>query len=236
MYLLYLDLQEIESVFSDRWLWSCSRPAIGRFRRTDFHGDPNLTIDQCVRETVRQQAGITATGPIRLLAHLRYFGLIANPVSFYFCFDPDGEQLQAVLAEVTNTPWHQRHCYVLPGPPDGKSKWKHRCDKEFHVSPFLPMQMQYRWRLTVPGKQLTVAIQNWDEHGLAFEASLALHRRPIDGAGLARVLLRYPAMTLRVVTGIYWQAARLWMKKVTFLSHPQLAAEAKSETNLSKTI
>ncbi len=223
MCLMYLDLSEIESIFARRLFWSTKRPAIGRFCRSDYHGNDQVTLDQSVRETVLQQSGIEVDGPIRLLTHLRYFGYVMNPVSFYFCFDRDGNKVTAVLADVTNTPWKERHAYVIPGPQSGQTKWKFQNEKAFHVSPFLPMQMNYRWNLQVPDRSLSLAVENWDSRGRAFAASLALTRRPIDAKGLARVLTHYPITTVGVLTGIYWQAIRLWMKRVSFYPHPSLS-------------
>jgi DUF1365 family protein len=101
--------------------------------------------------------------------------------------------------------------------------------KVFHVSPFMPMDVDYDWRFSTPGGTLAVHMRS-RRHGLdVFDATLVLRRRPITGASLARVLVRYPAMTARVVAGIYWQALRLWMKGAPFHPHPRSGSvEVKS--------
>ena len=159
-------------------------------------------------------------GPVRMLAQLRYFGYIINPIVLYFCFNRSGSRVQAVLADVTNTPWNERHSYVIPGPDRSDSRWQHRCQKQFHVSPFLPMEMDYHWRLQVPGSRLRISIDNWEDQRRAFHAGLSMRRRSITGYELSRVLVRFPAITVSIAARIYWQAARLWMKNVTFFSHP----------------
>ena len=113
IFLVYLDLSELDEVFRGRWLWSTRRPTIAWFRRADHFGDPSQSLDESVRSLVQQRTGVWPTGPVRLLTHLRYFGYVMNPVSFFYCFKADGTELQNVVAEVHNTPWNERHCYVL---------------------------------------------------------------------------------------------------------------------------
>ncbi len=223
MTLLWLDLSELDRVFAGRRLWSMERANLASFHRRDYLGDPALPLDEAVRREVARQTGRRPEGPVRLLTHPRYFGYVFNPLSLYYCYVPDGETLEAVVAEVTNTPWKERHVYVLPmaanlGSPD---KLHFRLPKAFHVSPFLPMTLDYDWRLTRPGKRLLVHLEDLQDGRKVFDATLNLERRPLTGANLARALLCFPFMTGQVIFGIYWQALRLWLKGTPVHDHPQ---------------
>lgn len=219
--MLYLDIAELPTLFDGRWLWSIERPNLASFRRADFHGDAAQTLDQSVRDTVKQQSGIEFSGPIRMLCHLRYFGHGFNPVSFYYCFDSDGETLIAILAEITNTPWGERHSYVLPVADAQKNgrAWQFDFDKRFHVSPFLPMQMRYSWRFDQPADDLHVHMNADDEQGKIFDATLRMQRVEINAMSLATQLIRFPAITSVVMARIYWQALLIRCKRNPFYPH-----------------
>lgn len=220
---LYLDLDEVDQVFRQRWLWSNERPNLAQFRRSDYLGPAELPLAEAVRQRVEQACGQRPAGPIRLLTHLRYCGLVFNPVSFYYCYAEDGVSLVCILAEITNTPWRERHAYVLPvesAQLQGRAlSWSF--PKTFHVSPFMPMDRQYAWRFTAPADDLHVHMDVLRDGEREFDATLTLQRRPLTGASLARVLWRYPLMTAQVVGAIHWQALRLWLKRNPVHDHPQ---------------
>lgn len=225
--LLWLDLAELDRVFRGRWLWSARRPSLAWLRRADYLGDADVPLDQAVRERVERSTGRRPEGPVRLLTQLRVFGYCFNPVSFYYCYDAAGTRVETVVAEITNTPWHERHAYVLPasrGQARGATL-RFRFGKSFHVSPFMPMDLDYDWRFTLPGDRLAVHMRNLRAGTMLFDATLALERREITGASLAAALLRQPLATLEVTRAIYWQALRLWLKRVPFHVHPAKRAK-----------
>jgi hypothetical protein len=223
MFMAYLDLAELDEVFRGRLLWSASRPALARFRRADHLGDPAVPLDEAVRALVAERTGRRPEGPIRMLAHLAYFGWCFNPASFFYCFDREGRRVEAIVAEVRNTPWLERHCYVLPRPAgaaDGAAlRW--RTPKAFHVSPFMDMDQEYGWSLRDPSERLVVHMENFERGAKLFDATMTLTRREIGGAALASALARWPFMTLKVVGAIHWEALKLWAKDVPVFTHPR---------------
>jgi DUF1365 family protein len=219
LFMLYLDLDELPHVFDGRWLWSARRPAPAWFRRADYLGEPSVPLADAVRDLVEARTGVRPAGPIRLLTHLRYWGYVQNPVSFYYCFDAAGAQHESIVAEITNTPWGERHAYVVPAKAGGGAA-SARFAKSFHVSPFMPMDQSYEWRFSAPGARVRVDMTNRRQGERVFDATLLLRRAPLSGAVLTGCLARHPWMTAEVLVGIYGQALRLWLRGVPFHSHP----------------
>ncbi len=230
LFMAYLDLDELPGLFDGSLLWSARRPAPAWFRRADYLGDPQVGLKESVFELVRQRTGFTPDGPVRLLTHLRYFGHCFNPVSFYYCFDALGEQVVAVVAEVTNTPWGERHAYVMPVTETHDrgtvTVLREQFDKQLHVSPFMGMDRRYDWRLTVPDEQLLVHIESQPRSAGegAFDATLSLRRHEIDAASLRRALLCHPAMSARIQARIYSHALRLRLRGARWYPHPDSGA------------
>jgi DUF1365 family protein len=185
------------------------------FRRADYLGSPEVPLDRAVRELVRERTGIEVSGPVALLTQLRWLGHVFNPISLYFCFEPDGERIAALVAEVESTPWRERHVYVLPG------SGSYRCDKALHVSPFLDMQLEYAWRVRGPHDSLLVHIDALEEGNKRFDATLRMLRRELTRAQLLYMLVAHPVLTWRIVGGIYLHAAVLWLKRTPFFPHPR---------------
>lgn len=226
LFMMYLDLDELPTLFDRYRLWSVRRPAPAWFRRADYLGDAHADLDASIRDEAEHLTGRRPLGAIRILTHLRYFGYIQNPVTFYYCFRPGSEEVEAILAEITNTPWGERHTYALCSHDSGQGACErvHRFDKTFHVSPFMAMEQEYEWLFSEPGSRLRVRMRNRVGGELILDAALALEREEINSRSLAGVLLRFPWMTARVAAGIYWQAFRLWMKRAPFFEHPKRSA------------
>lgn len=228
LFLMYLDLAELPALFERRWFWSASRPALARFRRSDHVGPGDEPLDVSVRNLVESETGRRPDGPIRLLTNLSYFGYCFNPVSFYYCFDRGGKTVEAIVAEVNNTPWGETDTYVLRCDP-AKRSWRFAPEKKMHVSPFMPMDIDYRWALSAPADKLAVYMANSKNGNKIFDATMALERREITGRTLAGVLLRFPLMTFKVITAIHWEALRLWLKRCPFYEHPAKRKEVTAQ-------
>lgn len=268
LYMLYLDLDEIDSVFERTRLWASDTRgrglALGRFARRDYLGDPSKDLRAEVLDRVEGALGFRPSGPIRLLTHARQYGYVFNPVSFYYCFDRDPdtgeESLASIVGEITNTPWKERHAYVLDcralsdqSVCVGTRPKRFRFDKSFHVSPFLPMGMSYDWSFSVPcpreesGLGIHMTLRESGEgdsvagpgtpstpHRRVFDATLRLKRRPIGRRSLDAMLLRFPFMTARVILGIHWNALILWLRRVPVFPHPARAKPGPSPSQHSE--
>lgn len=223
LFMMYVDLKEMPSLFQKFWFWSINKPNLAYFDRNDHVADSKESLERTIRDIVLKHTGKQHHGPIRLLTHFRYFGFCFNPVSFYYCFNETSNELDYIVCEVSNTPWNEKHIYVL----DRKTAVQDNNvlvfeqAKEFHVSPFMPMAVDYRWHFSEPGEQLNVHMVNLESGEKTFDATLRLQQLPVNSFNLARVLTLYPFMTVKVVVLIYFQALRLWLKKVPFYPHPK---------------
>lgn len=154
-----------------------------------------------------------------ILTQLSYFGFCFNPVSFYYCYGKD-RNLLYVLSQITNTPWGEKHidCFDFE-----KSKGDFSFPKNFHVSPFMPMEIDYHWRFNVPGEQVQILMknQNHGEKDSFFAASMDLHLKDLSFKNVLISLVSFPLMSFKTVAGIYWQALILHLKKVPFYTHPK---------------
>jgi uncharacterized protein len=231
LYMFYLDLAELPEVLGGSLLWSDSRPAPVRFRRQDYFGDPALPLDAAVRNFVEAETGLRPTGRIGLLTQLRHFGYGFNPISVYYVWDAAGTRVENVVAEVSNTPWRERHCYLVPcADPEHPGVRGFESEKVFHVSPFMEMNHSYRWRLSEPRERLMVHLENWQEGAHVFDATLWMDRRDFTPRALRWLMLRYPWISAQVVAGIYYEAARLWWKGATFQPHPRWTSGTPAST------
>ena len=221
VFFLHLDLEELDRVFEGRWLWSTKRTAVARWRREDYMGPVDRPLREAVLDRVESELGRRPCGSVTMLTQIRTWGYLFNPVTFYYCYDSD-DQLAAVAAEITNTPWGERHTYVLgASESEAEEGIEARFEKNFHVSPFFPMEQSYHWRFPRPGENAQVHMTNSEGGRDVFHAGLNCRRKPITGWNLARALVRFPFQTLRIHAAIYIHAALLWAKRTPFFTHPK---------------
>ena len=228
LFMTYLDLDELPTLFNRYWLWSAEKFNLAWFKRSDHLGDQAQPLSESVRDRIEKETGHRPTGRVCLLTHLRYFGFGFNPVSFYYCYDKN-EQLHSIIAEVSNTPWGERYEYVFPvntsQPAPSEDGYCFSNEKRFHVSPYMPMDIEYRWHVSRPEQALAIHIENLHAGEKMFEATLDLQRVAINSRSLRRILIQFPLITTKLVAAIYFEAIRLWIKKIPFYPHSSQSRE-----------
>lgn len=221
LFMMYVDLDELPKLFTHHPAWNVEKPGLASFQRKDHYGDNTKSLSSMVRELVLSKTGGHIDGPIRLLTHFRYFGHIFNPISIYYCFDQYDEKLTHVIAEVTNTPWREQHCYVLTGQQENYRFITPTHRKEFHVSPFMDMNINYQWSIHAPHDRLQLKIESIRNNTKLFDASMNLKKVDLNAKNLKSTLINFPFMTLKVVSAIHLQALKLWLKGINYVPHPR---------------
>ncbi len=220
VFMFFFDLNNITETFEEIRSISVEKFNHYSFYRKNYLSDPTLPLDQCVRRSIEDKYNVYPKGKIYILTQLSCLGYCFNPISLYFIYNDDQTELDYLIAEVTNTPWGERHNYVLGNPEKPKSNIYHyQFEKELHVSPFLGMKYLYNFTLNLGEEKIIVHMENHANSKKHFDATLSLRANmstPPD-----KLLRQYPLMSYKVVTAIYWQAFKLWMKGATFHPHPK---------------
>jgi DUF1365 family protein len=188
------------------------------YRRKNYLQN-SMTLDQAARALINEKQGVYPTGKIYLLTHLSCFGYCFNPISLYFVFKPDSDELDFIIVEVTNTPWGEKHAYVVGNPAKIHSDiYKFTFTKKLYVSPFLEMDYEYHFKVKINQDSIIVHIENYQEKELHFDATLSLSPAPLPPI---KTFLRFPLITYKISAAIYLQAIKLWLKGIPIHSHPR---------------
>ncbi len=221
LFMFYFNVADPKKNFKELPTVSCERFNWFSFRRKHYLTNTSVSLDQNARDLIKEKTGSSPAGKIYTLTHLSCLGFCYNPISLYFVFKENTEELEYVIVEVTNTPWGETHQYVLDQPKRPKPDiYQYQFKKVLHVSPFLEMDYDYRFNVKISNQQIILHLENYKNHEKHFDATLSLQAIPREVSAL-KTFLRFPLMTHKVVAAIYWQALKLWLKGVSFYSHPK---------------
>jgi DUF1365 family protein len=223
MFQVWVDLKQIDTLDQiSRW-WSSTSFNLVQFKRQNYlPSEQSLYQETC--STIKRHTGNEFEGNAYLLANLSYWGVCFNPVVFIACYE--GDELRYLVSEVHNTPWNQRFTYVhdassAHAKPDAKGFHVANFDKEFHVSPFMPMDLQYRWKYKIDDTRFFINMVLSQDNESIFNVTMQLDGKPLSRTRANLLPFRFPLICIKVIAAIYWQALCLWFKRVPFFSHPK---------------
>jgi len=230
VFMAFLDIDRLPELMNispfssyNSWNWTS-------YHERDHFGDSQKSLRLRLRHDAAARGISLPEGQIFLLTHLRYFGYVFNPVSFFYCYDRTGN-LSMVLSEVNSTFGESHNYWLTPAnqKPNAAAN-RYQTGKSMHVSPFQPMELDYDWIFTPPSDRLVAHMNTRADGKINFDATLQLARRPWESKELVSALASYPFMTLRVIAAIHWEALKLWWKGVPVYTHPAKHAKVQAGT------
>lgn len=226
MYFFWLKLQEVERTQHATRYFSVNKKHVYQFKTSDYLQADNpqsaVELEEAVKRKMTTLGAPALAGDIYFMGQIRAFGVFFSPVNFYFHKNDKTHIFDWMLAEVSNTPWNERHYYLV------NLNTQENSEKAFHVSPFNPMDMQYKWQVTQPNSTFNLALSCIKEKR-HFTASMAMKKLPLNSKHMRSLLIRMPSTTIRTVMGIYWQALRLFIKRTPIYNHPGTSTSTLKE-------
>ena len=227
---LLVDVDKLEYLAGSSKVFAYNKASLFAVYDTEHGKEPKQPIAHWVGQELDAAALGYAGHRIDMLCYPRLLGYVFNPLTVYFCYNSK-EVLSAIIYEVHNT-FGERHAYVMPVDDGARSIIRQEGAKEFFVSPFIPMDCAYKFRVQPPAEHVRVVMRVEDASGLLLSASFNAKHRSFSDLSLLLAGLRYPLMTLKVITGIHWEALKLWLKKAPYFEHNPTQAD---ETTVIKT-
>lgn len=220
VFMFYIDLDEIDMLSKGLWLISRNRFNYFSFRDSEHlqlpreNPDKTKTVKQHLTDYLEQNGIAIGDGKIKLLTNLNVLGYNFNPVSFYYCFDKGNEPL-CVVAEIRNT-FGEMKLFLLGKNNFSLNKFHLNTTKYFYVSPFIDHDTNFDFNLVVPDEKLNVRIDDFKEEKRFFISTLTGTRETLNNINLLWYSIRFPFITLKIITLIHWNAVKLWLKKIPY--------------------